>query len=110
MKTSYYSKSGNDENAVSIAARSPSFYKGKEYKKLAPMYWFLKKYKEEGDEEFYTRQYRSEILDKLDPKVVYEELGEDAILLCWEGPDKFCHRHLVAKWLSNNLDIEIEEL
>ncbi len=46
MKTSYYSKSSNDKNAVSIAAKCPDFYEGREYKKLAPKYWFFKKYKE----------------------------------------------------------------
>ena len=110
MKTSYYSKSGNHPNAVSIAAKCPAFYKGREYKKLAPKYWFFKKYKEDGDEEFYTEQYNKEVLGPLDPLEVYEELGEDAILLCWEGKNKFCHRHLVAKWLSNNLKMIIEEV
>jgi uncharacterized protein (DUF488 family) len=42
--------------------------------------------------------------------VVFNELGEDAILLCWESPEKFCHRHLVADWLSKKLDIKITEL
>jgi len=110
MKTSYYSKSGNDPNAVSIAAKCPSFYKGREYKKLAPKYWFFKKYKEDGDEEFYTRHYYEEVLNLLDPKEVYEELGESAVLLCWENKDKFCHRHIVAEWLINSLGIEIGEV
>ena len=106
----FYSKSASNPNAVSIAAKSPDFYKGREYKKLAPNYWFFKKYKDDGDEEFYTKQYYKEVLDKLDPKEVYKELGENAILLCWEGKDKFCHRRIVAEWLLNNLDVEIKEL
>ena len=110
MKTSYYSKSGNDKDAVSIAARSPNFYKGREYKKLAPKYWFFKKYKTDGDEEFYTKTYYEEILNKLDPKEVYEELGHNSVLLCWESSEKFCHRHIVAEWLSLSLEIEIKEI
>ncbi len=110
MKTSYYSKSGSMPNAVSIAGKAPVWFKGREYKKLAPKYWFFQRYKEDGDEEFYTEQFQKEVLDPLDPKKVFEELGEDAIILCWEGKDKFCHRHLVADWLSKNLDIEIEEI
>jgi len=39
---------------------------------------------------------------------VYEELGENAVLLCWEK-DGFCHRHLVADWLQEKLGIEIKE-
>ena len=110
MNTSYYSKSASSPNAVSIAGRAPTWYKGREYKKLAPKYWFFKKYKEDGDEKFYTEQYQKEVLDKLDVQTVFNELGEDAILLCWESPEKFCHRHLVANWLNKNLDIKVTEL
>jgi hypothetical protein len=110
MQTSYYSKSAKNPNAVSIAARCPEWYKGREYKQLAPKYWFFKKYKEDGDEEFYKEQYQKLVLDFLDPKQVYEELGENAVLLCWEAADKFCHRHLVAEWLMKNLNIKIEEI
>jgi len=115
MNTSYYAKNADHPNAVSIAGRAPDWYKGRQYKKLAPKYWFFKKFKDEwddkyGDEEYYTEQFYKEILNKLDPKEVAEELGEDAIILCWEKSGKFCHRHLVAKWLSDNLNIEIKEL
>ena len=110
MNTSYYAKSSNDPNAVSIAAKAPDFYKGKQYKKLAPKYWFFKKFKDDGDEEFYIEQYQKEVLDTLDPKKVFEELGENAILLCWEKSGKFCHRHLISKWLEKSLNIKITEL
>jgi uncharacterized protein (DUF488 family) len=110
MNTSYYSKSANHPNAISIAGKSPDWFKGREYKKLAPKYWFFKKYKEDGDWEFYIDQYYKEVLDLLDPKQVYEELGQDAVILCWEAPGKHCHRHLVAEWLSKELGIEIKEL
>jgi hypothetical protein len=110
MQTSYYSKSANHPNAVSIAAKAPDWYKGRQYKKLAPRYWFFKKYKEDGDKEFYTEQYYKEVLSVLDPKQVYKDLGENAVLLCWEKSGDFCHRHLVAEWLSKELGIEIKEI
>lgn len=110
MNTSYYAKSGQLKEAVSIAGKAPAFYKGREYKKLAPKFWFFEKYKKDGDVEYYTEQYQRCVLDKLDPQTVYDELGKDAVILCWEAPDKFCHRHLVAKWLSESLGIEIKEL
>ena len=97
-------------NAVCITAKPPQFYKGRSYPKLGPKLWFLKKYKKDGDEDFYIKQYHKEVLNKLNPKKVYKELGEDVVLLCWEGSGKFCHRHIVAKWLSTNLGIEITEL
>lgn len=110
MNTSYYAKSAKHPNAVSIAGKAPSWFTGRQYKKLAPKYWFFKKYKEDGDEEFYKVQFQKEVLDKLDPQEVFEELGEDAVILCWEKSGKFCHRYLVAEWLSKALNIKIEEL
>jgi len=110
MNTSYYAKSGDHPNAVSIAGRAPADFTGRECKKLAPRLWFFKKYKLDGDTEFYTQQYQSEVLDQLDPQEILWEVGEDAVLLCWEKPGKFCHRHLVAKWLSEKLGIEVTEL
>lgn len=110
MKTSYYGKSAGNINAVSIAAKAPFWYKGKEYKKLAPKYWFFKKYKKDGDKEFYIKQFYKEVLDKLNPIEIFNELGEDAILLCWEKSGKFCHRRLVAEWFSKTLKKEIKEL
>lgn len=109
MKTSYFSKSKKHPNAVSIAWRAPVGFKGREYKALAPKYWLLKKYKEDGDKDFYTAVYKEDILRRLNPEQVYKDLGEDAVLLCWENPDDFCHRHIVAKWLQE-AGYDIEEL
>ena len=61
-------------------------------------------------EENYTIHYYSEVLNVLDPHQVYEELGENAVLLCWEKSGKFCHRHLVAEWFQKELGIEVNEL
>lgn len=110
MKTSYYAKSAKNPNAVSIAVKAPDWYKGREYKKLAPKYWFLKKYKEDGDKLFYQERYYEEVLLKLDPQEVYNDLGPNAVLLCWEKSGEFCHRHLVAAWLRAKLGVEIDEL
>jgi uncharacterized protein (DUF488 family) len=49
-------------------------------------------------------------LDKLDPQKVFDDLGEDAILLCWEAPCQFCHRRLVAEWLEKHLGVNVPEL
>ena len=110
MQTSYFALSSNHPKAVSIAAISPKTFKGREYKKLAPKFWFFKKYKEDKDEKFYTEQYWKGVLNLLNPQEVYNELGEDAVLLCWEGKGKFCHRHLVADWFKQKLGMEVMEL
>jgi uncharacterized protein (DUF488 family) len=109
MQTSYFAKSSRHPNAVSIAGRCPREFSGREYKTLAPRYWFFAKYKRDHDEKFYTEQYQKLILNFLDPKKVFEELGADAVLLCWEKPGVFCHRRLVAEWLEKSLGIEIPE-
>jgi hypothetical protein len=107
MKTSYFSsKLWHGKNAVAISRGIPKWYKGRAYKVLAPS-WELIRIK--GTEE-YTRRYRNEVLNRLDPKKVYKDLGDDAILLCWEKPGEFCHRRLVAKWLEEALGIKIPEL
>ena len=110
MNTSYFAKSAKNENAVSICGGVPYWYKGRQYKKLAPKFWFFQKYKEDHDSVFYTIQYKKEVLDVLDPKKVFEELGENSVLLCWEKPSDFCHRHLVADWFKEKLGIEVKEL
>lgn len=108
MQTSYYSKY-KGLNAVSISLSTPQWYqKCRQYNKLAPSWELLNKYKKDKDEVYYTEHYYKDVLDKLDPKQVYEELGEDAVLLCWEKSG-FCHRFLVARWLEIELGIEITE-
>lgn len=62
------------------------------------------------DEDEYTRLYQEEVLSKLDPGEVYAELGDDAILLCWERPGAFCHRQLVAGWFEEKLGASVPEL
>lgn len=110
MNTSNFKKNKHNPNAVSISGYAPDDFCGRQYKNLAPKFWFYQKYKNDGDSNFYTEQYQKEVLDKLDPKQVYEDLGPDAVLLCYETEYQFCHRFLVAKWLEDNLNIEIEEI
>ena len=109
MNTSYFAKSHKDPNAVSIALSSPAWYHGKEYKKLAPTWAMLNKCKEGKNEAEYIVKYK-EILDKLGARQVYDELGEDAVLLCWEAPNRFCHRKLVVEWFQEKLGVGVTEI
>lgn len=66
--------------------------------------------RQEIDHEEYTRRYL-ERLKKQDPVAVAMKIPDGAVLLCYEGPGKFCHRHLAAQWLRDgNPDIIVEEL
>lgn len=114
MTTSYFAKYRGD-NSIAICARPPIWFMGKEYRKLAPKNWFLWEYKKgKITEEKYIELYYEQVLNKLDAKKVYHDLielaGEDAVLVCWCGKDKFCHRHIISEWFKKELGIEITEL
>jgi hypothetical protein len=66
----------------------------------------------------YLRRY-AEILARLDPVAVRDRLlafGGTPVLLCFERADdiqagrRYCHRHLVAKWLEDTLGIAVPEM
>lgn len=53
------------------------------------------------------RNFKTEVLDRLEAAQVVSELkelsgSEDIILLCYETPKQFCHRHLVVACLNEN--------
>ena len=93
MQTSNFARSSKDTNAVSISQGIPRWYKGRRYMPLAPS-WELIKIE---DEQLYRQLYYEQVLSQLDPYQVYNDLGPDAIMLCWESPGKFCHRRLAAE-------------
>lgn len=108
--TSYFAKNGKHPNAVAISAKVPDFYTGKRCIKLAPSWSIFNEWKILGNEETYTNRFVLEVLDKLDPQRILLEIGNDAVLLCYEASGKFCHRHIVAEWLQEKLNITISEL
>lgn len=110
MQTSYFAKY-RGVNGVSIALKAPTGFTGRQYKRLAPRWDLLSGYKNGTiNNEQYEQIYKQTVLDKLNPQTVYSDLGEDAVLLCWEKPEKFCHRHLVAEWLNEKLGLKIKEI
>src|SRR6266568_5956197 len=105
ITTSNFAKSAKRPDAVAISQGVPRFYRGKRYMALAPPRPLLKA----KDPELFDREYRKQ-LATLDPRQVAEELGPDAILLCWESFNVRCHRRLVAEWLEEKLGIVVPEL
>ena len=74
---------------------------------LAPKYKFFMEWKENKDNDFYVAHFNAEVLATLDPAKIVEYLaakrprGKEGIaLICYEKPGDFCHRHLVASWLT----------
>jgi hypothetical protein len=89
---------------VCIARGRPRFFSGRVELALAPTREMLKMPREDYDRHFL------EMLTHLDPKTVYDRLGENAVMLCYEKPGEGCHRRIVAEWLEKALGIEIPEL
>lgn len=114
---------------VSICAKAPNGYRGLEYKKLAPHYEFFVHWKDSRDDDYFIACYKSRVLTKLDclrvitelhmllPELikldmrspVYTSPDYHIVLVCYEKPSDFCHRHLVADWLNEH-GIKCEEL
>lgn len=63
--------------------------------------------------EEYLKLY-DKILAGQDANKVIEQIkslsnGQDVALCCYEKPGDFCHRHILAKWLTEKTGIEITE-
>ena len=78
---------------------------------LAPSWQLLQDYKNgKVDWDGYTRQYVTQ-LDALGVEKIAPMLKDGAVYLCFEGKDKNCHRHLLAKWVRENIaGVETEEV
>lgn len=127
LYTSYFAKvkqlkeMGYD-NLVCVAGYAPKFYfdtpKARFYPDLAPKreWWkeWQKKFKDNPNspesQAWYEKKYQETVLDKLDPQTVLKELGDKAVMLCYEKPGDFCHRQLIAWWLSENTGVDVWEV
>lgn len=109
--TSYFAmarKIGDKDKLLSIALWPPKDIHIQCMPYLAPTREILLRYKEDHDEEAYTKAYREQVLGKLDVNKVAAHL-QGRILLCYERPGMFCHRHIVAQWLQES-GYDCEEL
>ena len=89
--------------------------------KIEKVYWFvppieLVKGHKSGmiSDEEYTSRYLSQLEEyehhiMLNLRDILMSNDSDIILLCYEKPGRFCHRHILSKWLSNKLGIEVAE-
>ena len=111
MQTSNFSRSGFHPKAVAISRSQPRSWTGRVFEPLAPSWRLVQEAKSGAIDEYeYIRRYREEVLSKLDSARVYADLGEDAVLLCWERSGAFCHRRLVAEWFEETLGISVPEV
>ena len=120
--TSYFGKikelEQNNVTPISICGKAPDWYKGLQYKKLAPKYAFFMEWKKTHDNDYYIKNFKEQVLDKLNATDVIGDFSKmdygfnveenDIALICYEKPEDFCHRHLVAEWLQQS-GIKCEE-
>lgn len=92
--------------SISFDKGKDAGYDGEYYLELAPKRSFWDVWKanrgkisEEENTRYYIEEYYKQVLSKLDPERVYREL-EHSTLLCYEEPENFCHRHVVAAWFN----------
>ena len=104
MMTSNFARAAKHPNAVAISRGVPGWFKGRRYEDLAPTREMLSMPPSE-----YEPRY-AEILAALDARQVWCDLGESAILLCWEAPGEPCHRRTVARWLEEQLGVSVPEM
>lgn len=111
-KLKYYEEQGLVP--IAICGGIPNWYKGLWYKKLAPKWSFFNEWKNgtehKGDNKYYIQHFNEEVLKNKNPSEIEKELktlskrrtSDKVILLCYEKPDDFCHRHLVSDWFNQN--------
>jgi hypothetical protein len=96
--TSYYNDVTlpKDMRKISISQGVPSGFDGLRLIELAPS-WDLVRLAKSGMYVEYTDRYIEEVLSKLNMEKLVRLL-RGSVLLCYEGLDKPCHRHLCSKW------------
>lgn len=117
--TSYFAKTKQLVDAgimpIGIAQIPPTFFKYPNMGCVAPSKDILFEYKSILDKERYITRYKEEILPCIKNIQVFidslESLsdGKDVALCCYEKPGDFCHRHLLADYLNEQSDLDIQE-
>lgn len=110
--TSYF---GNIKNIkipvefVNISRYPPKWFvdmRFKSWQKLAPSSRLLYFYKYKNlSKDDYTKTYLDELrynIEDVNFFIEYcEEKKKDFCFLCYETPEKFCHRHIFANWVNS---------
>ena len=115
--TGYYSKikeyADSGLTLLSISRTKPEFAKSCiDIPQLFPSNKILWDYKKGKIDEM---EYTSKYLDQLNELGVHRIIkmiqifGDNVVLLCWESPEKFCHRHILADYINKNSGVVVEE-
>lgn len=114
--TSYFGNSRKLQQAgikvVGIALYPPKWFYGISMKQVSPTKSIL--FAKNQTEEEYIRRYKAEVLAKQDMRQFLKTVemasgGQDVALCCYEKPEDFCHRHILAEWIKEKTGVEIKE-
>ena len=105
--TSYFANLRNVPSSIepiAISLFTPSFYNGKRAIDLAPSKEILNGYKSgEINKEEYKIKYLDLLSDRAESLSDWCDYFEknEVVLVCYEGKDKFCHRHILGELLKD---------
>lgn len=98
---------------IGIAKKLPSGIDIPHLPELGPNWSIYSNYRQNKNTAEYTRRYVDEILSGLLQFKIMEKMlsfrltvQQIPILLCYEKPSDFCHRHIVAGWLNHGLQMK----
>ena len=116
IKTGYFANWRKYQNEgyemIGIVRYVPSYFNGKNLINLAPSVELLNDYKKGLiNEDNFREVYNSYLEENFN--LVYSDLAnlnlDKIVLCCFEKPDKFCHRHILADFLNAKLNLNIKE-
>ena len=115
--TGYYSKikeyADSGLTLLSISRTKPEFAKSCiDIPQLFPSDKILWDYKKgKIDEMEYTSKYLDQLNELGVDRIIkmIQIFGNNVVLLCWESPEKFCHRHILADYINKNSGVVVEE-
>ncbi len=102
---------------IAICGKLVFPWEGLWYPKLAPKRWFFDEWEKDHDNAKYVGRFNDEVLRRLSRRAVRDELARlsggfdrTIVLMCYEKPGDFCHRHLVAGWLGDVEELQLDPI
>lgn len=112
--TSYFAKqkalASQGFKVICVARYAPKWFQGPVLYDVAPTSYMLSS---ACSQEEYISKY-SEILSRLKIGYIMKAIsimsgGKDVALCCYEKPEDFCHRHMLAEWITRESGTVVEE-
>ncbi len=111
--TSNYARQASNIKAIGISLVVPEWYEGARRLDLAPssdMLFSIKRDKKGYNQRKYVRDYIDLLHERnIKPQELIDSLEDGSILLCYESPNEFCHRRVLADWIEDHTGFKIEE-